>query len=371
MMRRFWVLSLLMILTACAGDKVTYASGKSRQAALERLEQQRRMYNIPRYVKLGMPYEVAGRWYEPGYQKNYDQTGVASWYGPGFHGKNTANGEEYDQYALTAAHPSLPLPSMVRVTNLQNGRSLIVRVNDRGPFSKSRVIDVSERAARILGIYGPGTAKVRVKYLDNETRELWALMEETGEPIEAHDSWMAQQEAREKASSVASVSSQPEKRDSASDAGMAWQGEVPDDMPPVEMAAKEPAPDSLLAKETVPRPLVNEADLPSAYAPEEEAARLDEVSPASGGRVANTSPPTPIVKSGRFLQTGAFSSYENASKMADQLADFGGVIISPAQRGSNTLYRVRVGPLADASTQDMVREQLLQRGHQAVPVTER
>src|SRR5438045_3086387 len=93
------------------------------------------------------------------------QTGVASWYGPGFHGNRTANGEIYDQYELTAAHPSLPLGTRAMVTNLTNGRSVEVRINDRGPFVDRRVIDLSYAAARTIGMIGPGTARVRIDVL--------------------------------------------------------------------------------------------------------------------------------------------------------------------------------------------------------------
>src|SRR5260370_42082625 len=92
--------------------------------------------------KIGEPYQQNGVWYEPHEQPGYDETGVASWYGPGFHGQRTANGEIFDATALTAAHPTLPMPVNVRVTNLDNGRSLVLRVNDRGPFSRGRIIDV-------------------------------------------------------------------------------------------------------------------------------------------------------------------------------------------------------------------------------------
>lgn len=113
--------------------------------------------------KVGNPYQVFDRWYYPAEDPGYDQTGVASWYGPGFHGLRTANGELFDENALTAAHTTLPMPSYVRVTNLANGRAVILRVNDRGPFVDDRLIDVSRRAAQLLGFQGQGTAQVRVE----------------------------------------------------------------------------------------------------------------------------------------------------------------------------------------------------------------
>jgi len=117
--------------------------------------------------KTGKPYSVAGRWYYPMQRVGtYDETGTASWYGRDFHGKKTANGERYDMHALSAAHKTLPMPTLVRVTNLENGRSVVVRVNDRGPFVKNRLIDLSYSAAQSLGYTDKGTARVRVQTLN-------------------------------------------------------------------------------------------------------------------------------------------------------------------------------------------------------------
>ena len=115
--------------------------------------------------RVGKPYTVAGRVYVPEEDPNYRAEGMASWYGDDFHGRLTANGEVFDMASLTAAHPTLPLPSYVRVSNLSNGRSLIVRVNDRGPYAGNRIIDVSKRAAHLLGFTVSGTAWVRVEYV--------------------------------------------------------------------------------------------------------------------------------------------------------------------------------------------------------------
>lgn len=115
--------------------------------------------------KLGSPYTINGRRYVPKLDRGYDRTGTASWYGPNFHGRRTANGEIYDQFSLSAAHPTMPLPSYARVTNVENGHSVIVRVNDRGPYSKGRVIDLSGAAAKKLDYRRKGLAKVRVRYI--------------------------------------------------------------------------------------------------------------------------------------------------------------------------------------------------------------
>lgn len=117
------------------------------------------------HFKVGQPYKVAGIWYYPKEDPSYDKAGIASWYGPKFHGKKTANGEIFDMNRLTAAHPTLPLPSVVQVTNLKNGRTINVRVNDRGPFAHNRIIDLSREAAMKLGYKDDGLAEVRVRYL--------------------------------------------------------------------------------------------------------------------------------------------------------------------------------------------------------------
>ena len=115
--------------------------------------------------QVGKPYKIKNKWYYPKEQPGYNKTGMASWYGPNFHGRLTANGEVYDQYSLSAAHPTLPLPSYAKVTNLENGSSVIVRINDRGPFSSKRIIDLSAQASQMLGYQKKGLTKVRVRYI--------------------------------------------------------------------------------------------------------------------------------------------------------------------------------------------------------------
>jgi rare lipoprotein A len=114
--------------------------------------------------KVGEPYQVGGRWYNPREQPEYDRVGIASWYGSDFHGRHTANGEVFDMHALTAAHPTLPIPSYAYVTNLSNNRTILVRINDRGPYVGERMIDLSKGSADALGLRGRGTGRVRVRY---------------------------------------------------------------------------------------------------------------------------------------------------------------------------------------------------------------
>jgi rare lipoprotein A len=114
--------------------------------------------------KIGAPYKISGRWYTPTEDPAYDRQGRGSWYGTDFHGRKTANGEIFDMHALTAAHPTLPLPSYVYVTNLVNNRTVLVRVNDRGPYANDRIIDLSRASARALGFEQQGITQVRVKF---------------------------------------------------------------------------------------------------------------------------------------------------------------------------------------------------------------
>ena len=130
----------------------------------------------------GPPYQVAGKWYVPTHEPNYDEVGIASWYGPTFHGKASATGERFDENAMTAAHPTLPIPSLVRVTNLENGKSVVVRLNDRGPFVDDRIIDMSRAAGKALDMHAKGTAKVRVQYIGPAPLEENALPAQPAAP---------------------------------------------------------------------------------------------------------------------------------------------------------------------------------------------
>lgn len=149
---------------------------------------------VPRgggYYRLGNAYTIAGRVYTPAHDPNYRAEGLASWYGRDFHGRRTANGEVFDMESISAAHPTLPIPSYARVTNLTNGKSIIVRVNDRGPFKGDRLIDVSVRSADLLGFRNNGLARVRVEYVGpaslegSDDRQLIATLRHDGRPAPA------------------------------------------------------------------------------------------------------------------------------------------------------------------------------------------
>jgi rare lipoprotein A (peptidoglycan hydrolase) len=142
-----------------------FSQAEMKVTASPRVSEKKKVRKGGGRYQVGKPYEVKGKWYKPEEDPDYVATGMASWYGPNFHGRLTANGEIYDQYALSAAHPTLPLPSYARVTNLANGRSVIVRINDRGPFAHGRIIDLSARAAEVLNYKKKGVANVQVEYV--------------------------------------------------------------------------------------------------------------------------------------------------------------------------------------------------------------
>jgi rare lipoprotein A len=182
-LRRQWLgaggVSLALALSACANQTVQhYAHGK------EYFSEKQYGKASPKVVADGQPvpkgggqylvghaYHVAGHTYVPAEMTSYTAVGMASWYGAAFHGRRTANGEVYDMGSITAAHPTMPLPSYARVTNLDNGYSMIVRVNDRGPYHGGRVMDVSSRAADVLGFKGAGTARIKVEYVGHAPLE--------------------------------------------------------------------------------------------------------------------------------------------------------------------------------------------------------
>ncbi|MBI1233225.1 MAG: septal ring lytic transglycosylase RlpA family protein [Alphaproteobacteria bacterium] len=169
--QRLAILSSCALATACASTpEPREASAPQRTTAVVR--------NVPSpsvtpparpggrvEPRVGNPYQINGRTYVPAFDDAYDRTGVASWYGPGFHGRLTASGEVFDENLMTAAHTTLPIPSLVEVTNIENGRTVVVRLNDRGPFADDRIIDLSRAAATELGFIGQGLANVRVRYL--------------------------------------------------------------------------------------------------------------------------------------------------------------------------------------------------------------
>ncbi len=284
--------------------------------------------------KVGQPYQINGNWYYPEESFTYDEVGVASWYGPGFDGELTANGEIYDQNALTAAHPTLQMPSLVRVLNLENGRSVVVRINDRGPFAHDRIIDLSHRAADLLGFLEQGTARVRVQVL---TQESYAITVE----------------ARGGADGPI-VAARP--REGVQVAALTTPARAPAG-PPTAAAASTPiaiAP-TAIAPAT---PIV-------AAAPPAPRTAANPVQDTAVG-VTTSNQPTAletVADRGFFVQAGAFSVYDNASRLRDRLAPLATTTIAPLTRSDgSTLYLVQLGPIETESLADRVLSQVVDRG---------
>ncbi|MGE0255585.1 MAG: septal ring lytic transglycosylase RlpA family protein [Alphaproteobacteria bacterium] len=275
--------------------------------------------------KVGTPYQIEGIWYYPAEDYDYRETGIASWYGPGFHGRSTANGETYDQNALTAAHRTLPMPSVVRVTNLENGRSIVLTVNDRGPFARGRIIDVSRRGAQLLGFERNGTAKVKVEILPEESQQI----------------------------KLASLNSPEGRRDQLQVAAAPRETVAAEPLPPV-----PGGPDTQIAR-------VPPARTPPATAP--RAPVTPQPPPVAAARPPVAQPPRltdkvdilPVSPTGIYVQAGAFGRLDNALRMRDRLQSLGSTHISRTSSTNGDLYRVRVGPLDTVDQADALLTQVI------------
>jgi len=254
--------------------------------------------------RVGPPYEANGRWYVPTPEPGYEQTGTASWYGPTFHGQATSSGEIFDQEALTAAHPTLPIPSLVQVTNLENGREVIVRVNDRGPFVGERLIDLSRRSAEVLGFEQQGQARVHVRYLGPAPRRV----EAGAAPAVQQSAFPAQ--------------------------------------PPAAARGGE-GPTSLL-----PQPVEEEAD---------------DIALAGALLIPAAQPApryTPVATGGFFVQVGAYADLTNAHRVRDEVSAAGPVNVDVRQTANGgELFRVRLGPWQSREEADAARRQLASLGY--------
>ncbi|HVJ76594.1 MAG TPA: septal ring lytic transglycosylase RlpA family protein [Hyphomicrobium sp.] len=299
-------------------------------------------YRIPKgggHYKLGSPYKVAGRWYVPRENPNYVETGVASWYGADFHGRKTANGEVFDANALTAAHPTLPLPCYAVVTNLDNGKSVMVRVNDRGPYVNDRVIDMSYAAAKQLGYLKRGRARVRVQYAGRA-------------PLNGDDrreqQYLAEQQGRGRSFPPVAVASNqnfnaaPPRREYATlppDASDRWS--------PLDYR-------SALAGKPVRAPR------PAAAAPVETAS----VTNYDRRRMSLSAPPPipqetirPFAPARTYVQVGLFRDRSNAERLRRVLGTVGPIEVAPMQAGDGTnVYRVRVGPVPPRDVNQMQQQ---------------
>ena len=254
---------------------------------------------------LGDPYQVAGVWFTPKEQPNYDKKGVASWYGEDFNRRRTSNGEYFDMNRLTAAHATLPLPSYVKVTNLENGREVVVRVNDRGPFVDTRIMDLSKAAADALGYKNKGMAKVRLQYIGPAP-----LNDKAGAHL------MAMNTELERGTPLRKMIAQAERHKGR---GYSGQTEVAEATPKKKLFA--PAPPAKI--ETV------------AYAaPAPEPAPVQQEQAAAG-------------EISYFVQLGSFADSGNAARAREQFAAVWPVQFIELSGATGPIYRVRLGPIAD------------------------
>ncbi len=295
-----------LFLTACAeGELALHVAKRLQHATAEKPSANAGVY------KVGKPYEVNGVWYYPSEDPQYSRTGIASWYGQKFHGRRTANGEIYNMNALTAAHKTLPMPVRVRVTNLGNGRSLVLRVNDRGPFVNGRIIDVSRRAAQLLGFKKKGTAKVRVTVLDQDKRQVVAKR-------------------------VATPEEQKRALPALPRGDVTTQTLAP---PPGVKRAQAPAPGR-----AAPVRIANAAPI------------------APVGSVAAKVTQQPVGPSTIFVQAGAFALAENANRLRARLAYIGPSSIVNVFIKGQEMFRVRMGPLYSVEAADKILQEVLANG---------
>jgi rare lipoprotein A len=277
--------------------------------------------------KVGDPYQVAGVWYVPKAQPHYDETGVASWYGDAFQMKPTANGEIFDMNAISAAHTTLPLPSIVEVTNLDNGRKLKVRVNDRGPFVGGRVIDLSRAAAHELGYDNQGLARVRVRYVGPATLEQPDTGLRYASAGPAKPLYPIRQDA---------YATQPYARAPVATASPA----VPAYSPPIPQAPIAVAQSSL--------PPITGSELPP-LRPAVTPAPIAVASAATAGVYR--------------VQAGAFSDRDNARRVANSLGMAGQTSIESVERNGVILYRVMLPGGADESQAFALRDRVASLGY--------
>jgi rare lipoprotein A len=270
--------------------------------------------------KIGNPYQIEDIWYYPKKDYDYDETGIGSWYGAKFHGRKTANGEIYDMNGISAAHRTLPMPSFVRVTNLDNGRTMNIRINDRGPYAHGRILDLSRRAAQLLGYEKQGIARIRVRVLANESRALARRLQgelelaEVGSPI--------------------TVDSLPKIKVNSYKLPEIGSNQQPSPMP-----ISIPVP-----PQSVPA-LLNSDQLATL--------------PMDGQVTVE-----PVLQQVRiFIQAGAFSNFESANRVRATLSGLGTVKVSPVLINGRDLFRVRVGPLLSVVQADHMLERVIRAGY--------
>lgn len=339
------VASLLGLLAACAATPET--AGPATSSGPQK--------GSPRGVyKVGNPYQIQGTWYYPKEDYEYKETGIASWYGSDFHGKATANGEVYDMNDLTAAHRTLPLPSVVRVTNLDNGRSMTLRVNDRGPFARGRIIDISRRGAQLLGFERQGTAKVRVEILATESEQLAQIYRGSTTIGQALARTPSLPDPSQPMTVIAAVPPPPVTPPPPVPGADGTVLGAPILSPPpvatIEQVPLAPPPGMTASPPprivTVPAPVV---------VPPAVAAAVDAPQPG----VVTVEP---VRTTQIFVQAGAFSQRANADRVRQSIAGAGPARVTTIQVSGAPVHRVRVGPLRSVEEADQTLTRVASAG---------
>ena len=291
--------------------------------------------------KVGSAYTIKGRRYTPVETYEYIQTGIASWYGPNFHGKKTANGEIFNKYDLTAAHKTLQMPSIVRVTNMNNGRNVILRVNDRGPFAHDRVIDVSERAATVLGFKNAGTAPVRIEVLADASRDV-AARAKTGADTRGYEVALN----RNKSLLSGQVKPMP-KPEPITEVALSSQSPAVTPTPPSIPQARQGATHTIPPRKPLP---VQAEVLQASYTP--PIPRRVPGHPAANypGKI--------------YVQAGAFSQEQNALNLSSQLSSYGQSKVYMTRVNDRPYFRVRLGPYEDRAQASRILTALNENGNQ-------
>ena len=272
------------------------------------------------YYQVGKPYEVAGLVYTPREDPAYDRVGSASWYGELFHGRRTANGEIYDMDRLSAAHPTLPLPVYARVTNLNNGRSIVVRINDRGPYASDRIIDLSRRSAEALGYRNQGTATVRVKYLRRA-------------PLNGDDSYELAYLANQSWARVAAK-------------------------------GKNAIPANFTSRDKLPPPSAGNLNLPWHTVKQPLAAPPP---PQTMGAVPSNTKEK-LRAPGLVVQAGTFKNKDNAERARAVLSTIAPVDVASIAVREELYFSVRVGPFSDPREAKAALAKVTQAGYQGAKV---
>ncbi|MBT4879990.1 MAG: septal ring lytic transglycosylase RlpA family protein [Alphaproteobacteria bacterium] len=370
-MKNSWVIFLCLFLGGCSStsllSKVFPAPFKDDTKTSMHLSSQSKKYGNPHY-KLGTCYTIKNVRYCPREKFSHVEEGLASWYGPMFHGKLTANGEIFNMYEVTGAHKTLQLPCMAKVTNLDNGRILFVRLNDRGPYYPGRIVDLSKRAAQLLGFHNRGKARVRLEVISHESKVL-AAMAQGKTPPSGPDKFPLRM-----AESAPVVSEKPSfqlaSNKQSGDIFRQGRAVLPNgrEAPPevqkavkqvkeaVEDATKNIKEATSRVQEVVPKakesvPQVREKSAPIQHAMPSER------------KVALPAKPVPTQAEGVYVQVGTFSKVENASRLSNKLSSLGSTKVNAVNSGDRTLYAVRAGPFKSKDVANTYLNKLKATGH--------